>query len=152
MAERFGAFSRGVVARLPFGLDTVVAPTLVGFALINTLTFAVDLACLTGLHGALHWPLPAAVTVSYAIALGLNFLLNRLLNFRSHGRLGVQLPVYVAVVVANYLLWVLGLIDLLAAAGVDYRLARVVAAACEAVFLYCALRWVVFRRDRSVRA
>ena len=27
-----------------------------------------------------------------------------------------------------------------------HRVARLVAGACEAVFMYCAMRWVVFRR------
>jgi hypothetical protein len=34
----------------------------------------------------------------------------------------------------------------LAALGVDYRLARLAAGACEAVYMYAAMRWVVFRK------
>ena len=33
----------------------------------------------------------------------------------------------------------------LAALGVQYQLARVVAALCEAVYMYSAMRWLVFR-------
>ena len=33
----------------------------------------------------------------------------------------------------------------LAALGVDYRLARIVAGICEAVYMYAAMRWLVFR-------
>jgi hypothetical protein len=40
---------------------------------------------------------------------------------------------------------VLGLTDLLSAVGVYYELSRILAACCEAVYLYCMLRWVVFR-------
>jgi hypothetical protein len=51
----------------------------------------------------------------------------------------------VAVSVSNYLIFVLGLTDLLSTVGVYYELSRVLAACCEAVYLYCMLRWVVFR-------
>ena len=50
-----------------------------------------------------------------------------------------------AVSASNYLIFVLGLTDLLSAVGVYYELSRVIAACCEAVYLYCMLRWVVFR-------
>jgi hypothetical protein len=51
----------------------------------------------------------------------------------------------VAVSASNYLIFVLGLTDLLSAVGVYYELSRILAACCEAVYLYCMLRWVVFR-------
>ena len=38
---------------------------------------------------------------------------------------------YAAVVVVNYLAWILGVGDGLAALGLDYRLARIVAGACD---------------------
>lgn len=133
---------------LPLGLEEVVAPTLVGYLLINALTFSLDLGCLAALHGGLRWPLPLAISLGYAVAFGVNFLLNRVLNFRSHDAVGRQLRRYVVVVIANYLLWILGLGDLLAAGGLDYRLARVAAGGCEAVYMYAAMRWVVFRPER----
>ncbi len=68
-----------------------------------------------------------------------------MLNFRSHADVGRQLPVFVAVSASNYLIFVLGLTDLLSSVGVYYELARVLAACCEAVYLYCMMRWVVFR-------
>jgi hypothetical protein len=40
---------------------------------INGFTFAVDLALLTGFHGALHWPVPLAITGSYAVAIQIVF-------------------------------------------------------------------------------
>ena len=68
-----------------------------------------------------------------------------MLNFRSRAAVGAQLPLFVAVSVSNYLIFVLGLTDLLAAVGVYFELARVIAALCEAAYLYCMMRWVVFR-------
>jgi len=137
-----------VARRLPFGLSRVVAPSLLGYLLINLCTFFLDLALLAVFHGVLRWPLPVAVTLSYGSASVASYVLNRVLNFRSHGALGTQLPVFVAVSVSNYLIFVLGLTDLLAAVGVYFELARVIAALCEAAYLYTMLRWVVFRDTR----
>jgi putative flippase GtrA len=145
--ERFGAAMAAVVRRLPFGLSRIVPPSLLGFALINGFTFGVDLALLTGLHGGLGLPLPVSITVAYIAAFGLSFTLNRALNFRSHGAVGPQVAVYVAVVIVNYLAWILGVGSGLAALGVDYRIARVVAGGCEAIYMYAAMRWLVFRNS-----
>jgi hypothetical protein len=49
----------------------------------------------------------------------------------------------------NYFAWILGIGAGLAAAGVDYRLARVIAGACESVYMYAAMRWLVFRDTRG---
>jgi putative flippase GtrA len=133
-------------------LSSIVAPTFLGFAVINGFTFSVDLLLLTALHGGLHLPVPVAVTVAYACAFGLSYYLNRTLNFRSHAPAGPQIAVYVVVVVINYLAFILAVSTLLTAAGVEYRVARIVAGLCEAVYMYSAMRWVVFRRSREPRA
>jgi hypothetical protein len=90
-----------IVSRLPFGLDRIVAPSLLGFAVINTCTFAADLALLTALHGGLRWPVPVSITLSYLAASALSYMLNRALNFRSHGAVAPQVSVYAGVVVVN---------------------------------------------------
>src|SRR5437588_12159775 len=87
----------------------MIARTIVGYALINTFTFAVDLAVLVSLHGGAHWPLGLSITAGYAVAFALNYVLNRRLNFRSRAPLGPQVAIYVAVVIANYGLLILGL-------------------------------------------
>ncbi|MGV0812753.1 GtrA family protein [Mycolicibacterium boenickei] len=145
-AERFHRLCDRIVRGLPAPLNSVVAPTFLGFAVINTFTFGVDLAILTVLHGGFRAPLPVAVTIGYAGAFGLAYYLNRTLNFRSHAAVGPQLTVYVVVVVINYLAFILGVSSGLAALGVEYHLARIVAGGCEAIFMYSAMRWVVFRR------
>ena len=134
-----------MVARLPFGLSSVVAPTFLGFCLINGFTFGVDLVLLYLMHGVLALPVPMAVSVAYACAFALSYVLNRLFNFASHAPVGPQFAVYVVVVVVNYLAFILGVSSLLTALGVDYRIARLGAGACEAVFMYSMMRWVVFR-------
>jgi putative flippase GtrA len=142
---RFAALMTAITRRLPFGLSEVVAPSLVGYLLINLCTFFVDLGLLGLFHGNLRWPIPVAVTCSYGTASVLSYILNRVLNFRSHENVGRQFPLYVAVSASNYLIFVLGLTDLLSAVGVYYEFSRVIAACCEAVYLYTMLRFVVFR-------
>ncbi|BBY81305.1 GtrA family protein [Mycolicibacterium pulveris] len=140
--ERFHRFCVRVVACLPFGLNSVVAPTFLGFCLINGFTFGVDLALLTGLHGGLGVALP----VAYAGAFALSYALNRVFNFRSHAPVGPQFAGYVVVVVVNYLAFILGLTSALTALGVEYHLARIAAGGGEAVYMYSAMRWLIFRR------
>jgi putative flippase GtrA len=144
--DRFHRGCELAVSRLPFGLKSVVAPTFVGFALINGCTFAIDLLLLTGLRDGLGSPLAVAVTVSYGCAFGLSYVLNRIFNFGSHSAVGPQLAVYVVVVVVNYLAFILGVSTGLSALGVEYHIARMAAGGCEAIFMYAAMRWVVFRR------
>ena len=63
--ERFAAAMTAITRRLPFGLSEVVAPSLVGYLLINLCTFFVDLGLLGLFHGTVRWPIPVAVTLSY---------------------------------------------------------------------------------------
>jgi putative flippase GtrA len=151
---RFAAAMAAITRRLPFGLSEVVAPSMVGYLLINLCTFFIDLGILGLFHGHFRWPIPAAVTLSYATASVISYTLNRVLNFGSHEAVGKQFPVYVLVSASNYLIFVLGLTDLLSAVGVYYELSRILAACCEAVYLYCMMRWVVFRdtKDSAVNA
>ena len=146
LADRFHKLFEEVVRRLPFGLRSIVAPTFLGFCVINGFTFGVDLLLLTGLHGGLRVPVPIAVTAAYVCAFTLSYVLNRTFNFQSHAPVGSQVAVYVVVVVVNYLAFILGVTSVLAAIGVHYQLSRIVAGICEAVYVYCAMRWVVFRR------
>jgi putative flippase GtrA len=143
--ERFAAVVTAITRHLPFGLSEVVAPSLVGYLMINLCTFFIDLGLLGLFHGTFRWPVPVAVTLSYGTASLTSYLLNRVLNFGSHEAVGRQVPVYVAVSASNYLIFVFGLTDLLSYLGVYYLLSRVIAACCEAAYLYCMMRWVVFR-------
>lgn len=144
--SRFHRFCERVVARLPFGLNSFVAPTFLGFVLINSFTFGVDMALLTLLHSGFAVALPVALTVGYVCAFALAFFLNRTLNFRSHATVGPQLVTYVVVVAINYAAFIVALPTSLADAGLQYHLARIVAGGCEAIYMYTALRLIVFRR------
>ncbi|MGE0214751.1 GtrA family protein [Mycolicibacterium sp.] len=148
--QRFHRWCERVVALLPCGLDRLIAPTFFGFCVINSATFAVDLALLSGLHAWAAVPYPAAVTVAYTVAFGSSYALNRYLNFRSHAPVGPQLARYVVVVVVNYLAFILALSSVLTAAGVDFLLARLIAGAGEAGYMYAAMRWLVFRAGTTI--
>jgi putative flippase GtrA len=143
--ERFHAVMVAVARRLPLGLSGIVAPSLLGFALINGSTFAVDLGLLTAFRGGLGWPLPLAITLAYLLAFGLSFLLNRNLNFRSHAPVGPQAVTYLAAIAINYVVFILGVGDGLVQLGLEYHLARITAGVCEAAYVYSVMRWVVFR-------
>ncbi|GAA1166891.1 hypothetical protein GCM10009584_04840 [Ornithinimicrobium humiphilum] len=145
-ADRFTLARDRVHGLLPAVLRLVVPATAVGFAAISTFTYAVDLTLLAVLFDGLGVPYPLAVTVGYVVAFGLAFVLNRRLNFRSTDHVGRQSARYVATVVVNYLLFILLLSSVLEAVATNYLLARLIAGACEAVFMYLMMRLVVFRR------
>lgn len=149
MADRFAGLCVAVIRVLPFGLSRVIPPNLLGYAVINGFTFAVDILLLTLFHGGLGWPIGWAITLGYGCAFALSFVLNRWLNFRSHAPVGRQSILFVVTVAINFGVVLLGVGAGLTALGVQYQLSRVIAGACEAVFLYCALRWVVFPRRKE---
>ncbi|MFG1625480.1 GtrA family protein [Kribbella sp. NPDC049227] len=149
---RFNAATASIVRRLPGRLPAIVPPSLVGFIVINGLTFGVDLTLLTVLRSGLRMPLWLSITIAYGCAFGLAYVLNRAFNFRSHAPVGRQFTMYVGVVVVNYAVWILGVGAGLGALGLEYHLARIIAGLCEGVYMYCALRWLVFRRTPNADA
>ncbi|MDI5977587.1 GtrA family protein [Amycolatopsis magusensis] len=151
-ADRFSDLCAAVTERLPFGLSRLVPPTFLGFCVINGFTFGVDLLLLTLLHGQLGLPVPAAITLAYVVAFGLSFVLNRAFNFRSHAPVGRQAVLYAVAVAINYFAFILGVGSGLVELGVQYHLSRLIAGACEGVFMYSVMRWVVFRRSARGRA
>jgi putative flippase GtrA len=144
MAERAGDLLTSWVDRLPPRMRRWLPRELVGFAVLGAFTFLVDLALLASLRTWTRLPLPVDVTVAYVLAFGLNFVLNRTVNFRSHAPVGRQALRYAAVIAVDYGLTV-GVTTGLAALGVDFRLARLLAATCVAAFTYTGSRWWVFR-------
>lgn len=143
-AERAHRVLAGWVDRLPPPLRRMVPPELLGFALLGMVTFAVDLVLLAVLERATTLPLPVSVTLAYAVAFGLNYLLNRTLNFRSHAPVGSQAVRFALVVCCDFGI-TLGVTTGLSAVGVDFRVARVVAGGIVAAFTFSACRWWVFR-------
>nr|WP_045313581.1 GtrA family protein [Lentzea aerocolonigenes] len=138
-----------VVRWLPFGLSRVVAPSFLGFAIINGFTFGIDLVLLMMFRSGVGLPVPIAFTLAYVLAFGLSFVLNRALNFRSHAPVGPQAGLYAVAILINYLAFILGVGSALTAIGLQYVLSRIVAGACEAAFMYSVMRWIVFRDTKG---
>ncbi|WP_082114878.1 GtrA family protein [Lentzea aerocolonigenes] len=147
--QRFHTLMEVVVRWLPFGLSRVVAPSFLGFAIINGFTFGIDLVLLMMFRSGVGLPVPIAFTLAYVLAFGLSFVLNRALNFRSHAPVGPQAGLYAVAILINYLAFILGVGSALTAIGLQYVLSRIVAGACEAAFMYSVMRWIVFRDTKG---
>lgn len=147
-ALRFARVRDRVHGRFPAWLQRIIPATAVGFAALSSFTYAIDLALLALGFDVLGLPYPVAVTIGYVVAFGLAFLLNRWLNFQSHGHVGRQSGRYLLTVIANYVFFILLLASTLESLGVHFLLARLIAGACEAIFMYTMLRFFVFRLKR----
>ncbi|WP_426504756.1 GtrA family protein [Dactylosporangium sp. McL0621] len=143
-AERAGDMLTGWVDRLPPRLRRLLPRELAGFAMLGAFTFSVDLGLLMLLRRTTHLPIPVAVSIAYLAAFGLNFVLNRTVNFRSHAPVGRQVVRFAVVAVGDYCITV-GVSSGLYELGLDVRVARVLAAGIVAVFTYTLSRWWVFR-------
>ncbi len=145
------AFARVVVTvwrRTPGPLRRRMPLSFVGFALINGFTFATDLALLALLHRGAGLSYPTAVSIGYAVAFALAFVLNRRFNFHADGPVAGQVSRWVLVVIVNYVGLVLALGSGLVAVGTPFVLARIVTAGAEAVWMYSTMRWWVFAAPR----
>lgn len=130
--------------RFPPKVRNVLTRELMGFAILGAFTFTIDIALLIMLRNLTPLPIPAAVSVAYILAFGFNYVLNRTVNFRSHAPVGPQSLSYALVIACDYGLTV-GVTSGLTYLGLDFRLARLIAAASVAVFTYTMSRFWVFR-------
>ena len=143
-AERVGDALTSWVDRLPPRLRRVLPRDLVGFAILGAFTFCIDVVLLWALRSWTALPLPLIVSLAYIVAFGLNYVLNRTVNFRSHAPVGRQVLRYAVVVAGDYASTI-AVTSGLSALGLDFRLSRLAAAAVVAAFTYSAARWWVFR-------
>ncbi|HEY9290265.1 MAG TPA: GtrA family protein [Microlunatus sp.] len=123
--------------------------TWIGFAMIGLTGFGIDIGVLTLLHGGLNVAYPIAVTLGYTVASIANFILNRWLNFQVHGDIAKQSSKQLLVAASNYLIWILGFSTVLDVIGVQYQVARILAACVEGLYLYLMMRLWVFRGSTS---
>lgn len=121
----------------------------IGFCILGLTTFAFDLVLLSIFKAWLHLSYPLSVTLGYLGASALNFVLNKWLNFRSHGHVAAQSGKQLVVVISNYVIWILGFSTLLDHLGVQYQVARVVAACVEGVYIYLLMNLWVFPESAS---
>ena len=130
---------------LPGFVRSRLPVTFIGYAIINGSAFFLDVGCLWVIETHLHWWRPVSISVGYAIAGVYSFLLNRWLNFQSHGHLVNQGSRYAIGLISQFLVFVQGLTQLLSWLGINLFLARLISACCEAAYLYVFIRLWVFR-------
>jgi putative flippase GtrA len=115
----------------------------VRYLLVGGGTFLADLLLLMLLHGALHLPLPLATGISFTIATGGNFLLNRAFTFSADGVAGPALR-YAILVGLNFVVSVVLVPLLTYGISLDYRLSKVVISVAAVFWNYVAYRLWVF--------
>lgn len=147
-ARAFGRFTSALHALLPRPLKRIPV-TFIGYCFINGSAFALDMGLLSILYGVVGLPYPVAVTLGYAVASLYSFVINRWLNFQAHGHVGAQSARYSVTMVSNYAIWILGFSWLMEHLGVQFQLARFLAACIEGIYIYVLLRWWVFRDAAS---
>lgn len=149
-AQWFARFTAQLRSWLPAPVQRILPQTFIGFALINGSTFLLDMGILWVLgHFLTMLPYGVIFTIGYGIASLVAFVLNRWLNFREHGDLGVQSGKYTFVIVSNYVIWILAFGTLLGWLGVPLMVARVICACIEGLYIYLMLRLWVFPRHRN---
>lgn len=150
--RRFIAVRQRIWGWLPAWVRRFLPASAIGFGLLNGFTFAVDLTLLYLLYEVAGLPQSVSLTIAYGVAFSLAFYLNRKANFLSHGNVSAEAGRYVLTVAANFLLFILGVSILLHEVfGWHYQVARVTAGMCEAVFMFCTMKWFIFRaKDRTI--
>ena len=128
----------------PAGSPPSTARSLPRFLIIGVLSFILDAGTLYVTHGVLKMWLPLATTLAYAVAFTVNFSLNRLWAFGSTAGVTGQATRYIVLTGVNYLITLL-IVNGLAALGMSYLLAKVIATAVIAGINYIAYRNWVFR-------
>jgi len=112
--------------------------------IIGVLSFILDAGTLYVTHGVLKVWLPLATTLAYGVAFTVNFSLNRLWAFSSSAAVPGQATRYIVLTGVNYLVTLL-IVNGLAALGMSYLIAKVLATAIIAGINYFAYRNWVFR-------
>ena len=143
--EIFLRLITAIHSELPRFVRSRLPVTFIGYAIINGSAFFLDVGCLWVIETHLHWWDPVSISVGYAIAGVYSFLLNRWLNFQSHGHLVNQGSRYAIGLISQFLVFVQGLTQLLSWLGINLFLARLISACCEAAYLYVFIRLWVFR-------
>ncbi len=113
------------------------------FLLVGALSVGVDTGSLIVLHELAGLPLAVATTLAFLLTLAVNFSLNMGFVFGVRGRLAGRLVRYGVLVVVNYLLTLLLVLGI-AALGVNYVVAKLVAVACCSLVNFVAYRHWVF--------
>jgi putative flippase GtrA len=109
---------------------------IVGFSIILSLIYIFDVNYL------------ASNFFGYAGGITTSFILNKFLNFKSDGKIKVELPIFVGSFVIAYLINVGVLYSIVEILHGNKIIGLVVSSACYTIFFYLASRFLVFSRDR----
>lgn len=145
--RRFRRFLLSVHSFIPAPLSDIPV-TFIGYCLINGLGFLIDITLLAVFFRGLDLPYPVAVSLGYGLATVYSFIVNRWLNFQSHGRVGAEGGRYAATIGLNYVIFIVGVSSLLEHVGVHFQVARVTSACLEGIFIYVLMSLWVFRRSQ----
>lgn len=119
--------------------------TFIGYCIINGLGFLIDITLLAFFFRVCGLPYPVAVSLGYGLATLYSFIVNRWLNFQSHGHVGAEGTRYAVTIGLNYVIFIVGFSTLLQHVGVQFQLARFVSACLEGIFIYVLMSLWVFR-------
>jgi putative flippase GtrA len=144
-AERIGDFLTSWANRLPSRLR-FITPEFVGFVVLGTFTFGIDLLILAALRSWTTLPVQVDVGIGYLCAFGLNYVLNRTMNFKSHAPVGRQALRFFVITAADFVFTSL-VTDWLNAQGLPLMVARIATACCVGLFTYVGARFWVFRKE-----
>lgn len=147
LRDRISDLMTGWVARLPHPAARAIPRDMVGYVVLSLVTFVLDLVLLLTLHQLTPLPLGVAVLAADITAWGLNFWLNRTLNFRSQAQAGPQAARYGLVIWAD-LAMSAGVTTLLSGIGTPLPLARIAAGGVITCIGYLTCRFWIFR-DRA---
>jgi putative flippase GtrA len=115
------------------------------FSLVGLVSFALDVGALVTLHNATAFPLALDTALAFAIASLFNFVASRQWVFPDASRIDkphADFARYALLVGAGLLLTTL-IVPVLAATGLDYRLAKLAASLVVALLNFVVMpRWV----------
>ena len=151
-ARWFASVTVAIHDALPQSIRRILPATFIGYVFINGSGFLLDMGILTLLMPLRHQygiRYPVLFSIGYGLASIYSFLLNRWLNFREHGDLGKQTWRYVATILSNYLIWIVGFGAIQDALGVQIQLARFISACLEGLYVYLMMRFFVFPKHRG---
>jgi len=116
---------------------------------VGLITLASELASLYVLHGVIGLPLMLSASGAFLVAFAVNFILNKRMTFPLGGDpTPVQLARYVALVAFNALASGLAVV-LLASAGLNYLIAKVLVTGVVVLWNFAVLKWWVFAEKRA---
>jgi putative flippase GtrA len=125
--------------------------SIVRYLIVGGTTFALDFGLLVGFKEVVHVTVYIAATLSYLIALGFNFVLNRVWTFAARTSLEVHVTLYILLVIVNWLttLFLIGAFQRL---GLNYELAKLISIAPILTWNYLVYKMIFSIRKQPAVA